>query len=429
MKHPLHGLFDSFPIGGSVMRHDEELRALAFHGLRNRLIQRLTTYPELSDTPYTAYYDRLEKELSAINTHDLESEFIMAADCVMWAKDKGIYCSPGRGMSSGSLVSYALGITDSDPLRYDLLFEYVINKNSCNNLQFMFNFSEERYEEVREYAVSMHGVNSKTGKQRHFLDYSPDTYHESSRYESDLRKTGHRDDHFHSISGDRALSLIAHVQQIVQQDDPRFNINRVRDDDGVALEVAVSGEMDWILLLWGHDMLDVDDLGELLSRFQPPDVNRLALALSVATNPDEKFVSAFMNQKSHGVSRQYPCAAVSKILDESYGVIVYQEQLMRIICEITGYTMDQANRLRKIFGRKAATDIDLEEPLFTVAAVGRGVDVTAAHQIYNSLIDAVCSTKSKSQALATALIVYRCAYLRAHFPEQYAAGFNKISHR
>lgn len=292
-------------------------------------------------------------------------------------------------------------------------------------------FCKDRYEEVLDCAFSIHGFNKEIGKSRHFLDYSPEQLEETNKKEKILNKSGHGDDIFHYISGNVALTLISHVQQAIhmQEGNSPFDIDLIRDDDPDALSVAASGKMNWILELWGHDNLESKNLMYCLEQIEPHCFEEIAATLVVANSHEDKLVNFFIEQKQTGTSVQYPVPSISEYLNESYGTIIYQEQILQIICKVTGYTMDQANRLRKIFGRKAVDDLTHEEPLFVGAAGGKGMDNSTARQLFNWLNDATSFGRIKSHAIAETMIVYRCAYLKAHFAKQYAEILKEISEK
>lgn len=359
----------------------KNIEVVAAKGLRDRLSQKLIIYPEsgAEHHEHETYFQRLEVELEEITDHNLSRDFLVAADCVSWARSHSICCSPGRGAAPGSLVAYALGITDVDPVCHGLLFERFLNTESDETPRFFLDFCAERHEEVRDYARKTHGVNGEDGSIRHFLDYSPDRFMQSNQYEKELNKSRRVGDTFQYISGNIALTLIAHCQQIVRETiNSAFDIGFVRDDDHDALAMAASGELNWIALLWGHDGLNSSDILYCLQQIKPESIEVLAAALVLSQigktfRHEERMVESFIEHKQGHASVCYPVPGLAKYLDDTFGTIIYQEQIMQIVCEVAAYSLREANRLRRILGRKDSHKIEREKKVFMEAARMNGV--------------------------------------------------------
>ncbi len=471
-------------------------------GLRRRLSkQRAGSHSEED------YDRRLEQELDVIRKMGFPGYFLVVWDFIRHAKDVDIPVGPGRGSAAGSLVSYALGITDIDPLEFDLLFERFLNPERISMPDIDIDFCQRRRDEVIDYVRRLYGEESVSqiatfnilkaksavrdvgrvmgmpfGDVDRIAKLIPDELgitiarareesqelqdlvagdedvrlliETASRLEGLARhcgvhaagvviapeplvnlmplvRTSHGEvstqfdkDDVESLGllkmdflGLRTLTVIDDaVRSIRMHDDPDIDIARIPFDDPLVYELFSAGDTDGVFQFESAGMKDV------LRKVQPRSFLDVA-ALNALYRPGPmQFIDDYAERKHGRKTITYIFPELEEILGETYGIIVYQEQVMRIAVEIAGFSLAKADTLRKAMGKKKQEIIDREGENFINGAVDLGHPRDKVRQLWNQIVPFAKYGFNKSHSVAYAHVAYQTAYLKAHHPAHFMAA-------
>ena len=498
-----------------------ELRRQAEEGLRYRL----SIIPHAVEV--AEYEARLDFELKIIEGMGFPGYFLIVADFIKWAKDEGIPVGPGRGSGAGSLVAYALLITDLDPLRYQLLFERFLNPERVSMPDFDIDFCMDRREEVIRYVQGKYG-RDKVGQIITFggllskaavrdigrvlqMPYGqvdrlsklipvegvkPVSIEKAMADEPRLREEAKNEEvvarlldygqqvegllrnaSTHAagvVIGDRPLDQLVPLYQDPRSDMPatQFNMKWVEqaglvkfDFLGLKTLTVIQNAVDQIKASGRHLHISADG-SEL---FEPPQ----GLIDDIATIPldDEasyklyasaKTVAVFQVESSgmmDALKRMKPTCIedivalvalyrpgpmeniptycevkngqkelesvhplIDHILEETQGIIVYQEQVMQIAQVMAGYSLGGADLLRRAMGKKIAEEMAKERPKFEKGAQENGVEKKKASEVFDLLEKFANYGFNKSHAAAYAVVSYQTAWLKANHPVEFMAG-------
>jgi DNA polymerase-3 subunit alpha len=488
------------------------LEAEALRGLEQRLTK---LYPRKGgrEIQRQTYEARLAEELAVINQMGFPGYFLIVADFIRWAKENGIPVGPGRGSGAGSLVAYALQITDLDPLAFDLLFERFLNPERVSLPDFDVDFCMERRDRVIDYVSQRYGRDHVS----QIITYG------SMAAKAVVRDVGRVLGHPYGfvdqiaklipfdlkMTLDKALEESEGLRVRYEEEEVRFLIDLARKLEGLTrnagrhaggvviapkrlteyvpsyCEQGASGVVtqfdkddietiglvkfdflglrtltiiDWALRTINQQrikqsivpldltLLPMDDMGayallkrcattavfqlesrgmkDLIKRLQP-DCFEDIIALVALFRPgplQSGMVDDYINRK-HGRARvDYPHPDLELILKPTYGVIVYQEQVMQIAQTLAGYTLGGADLLRRAMGKKKPKEMAKQRVIFTDGAKRRGVDEKTAAAIFDLMEKFAEYGFNKSHSAAYALIAYQTAYLKAHYPAYYMAA-------
>jgi DNA polymerase-3 subunit alpha len=519
LPHQYH--VPKFPLPERFETETSLLRHMAVEGTKEKFGDPIP--PEIRE--------RLDYELSVITNPkaDYSGYFLITADFINWAKDNGIPVGPGRGSAAGSLVAYALGITDVDPLRFDLLFERFLNPDRVSMPDIDIDFCYERRGRVIDHVREKYGRDSVgqiitfgTMKSRavirdvgRVLGFEPAetdrlaklvpnapgnsmTVAEAREQISELRDAAAADDRVRRLL-DYAETLeglsrhaSVHAAGIVIAPGPLQEYvpvctqsgGRGSGSDGeesivtqwdmIALEQAGMLKMDFLglkTLTVIHDAADAvverhgalknPDTGESYDRIEevPLDDPAVYAMLShggssgvfqfesslatdklramkadrfedlVATNAlirpgplDSGMTDVYIRRKLGQEPVRYPHPDLEGVLGPTYGVIVYQEQVMRIAQTLAGFTLAEADVMRKAMGKKDAELIRQQLDKFTSQAVERGVDRRTASEIADQIETFGRYGFNRAHSVAYALLSYQTAWLKAHYPAEFMAA-------
>ncbi|GAA3863717.1 DNA polymerase III subunit alpha [Celeribacter arenosi] len=499
----------------------DELRRQAHAGLKDRL----AVIPHaVSVEEYTA---RLDFELGIIEGMGFPGYFLIVADFIKWAKDHDIPVGPGRGSGAGSLVAYALTITDLDPLRYSLLFERFLNPERVSMPDFDIDFCMDRREEVIQYVQEKYGRDKvaqiitfgallskaavrdvgrvlqmpygqvdRLSKLIPVEGVKPVSIHQALQDEPRLREEARaeevvdrlltygqqvegllRNASTHAagvVIGDRPLDELVPLYQDPRSDTPatQFNMKWVEqaglvkfDFLGLKTLTVIQSAMD--LIFKSGRPLHVDAQGKTL--YEPAEgaenqINAIPLEdeATYKLYSDAKTVAVFQVESSgmmsalrqmkptciedivalvalyrpgpmeniptycdvkHGrkeLESVHP--TIDHILEETQGIIVYQEQVMQIAQEMAGYTLGGADLLRRAMGKKIKEAMDAERPKFEKGAAANGVDKKKASEVFDLLEKFANYGFNKSHAAAYAVVSYQTGWLKANHPVEFMAG-------
>ncbi|MFP6626068.1 MAG: DNA polymerase III subunit alpha, partial [Deltaproteobacteria bacterium] len=485
---------------------DEHLAAKAKAGLQRRL-------EALGDSADSkAYLERLESELLIITQMDFAGYFLIVADFVNWAKQEGIPVGPGRGSAAGSLVSYALRITDINPIPYNLLFERFLNPQRITMPDIDVDFCYERRDEVIRYVREKYGqdcvaniITFGTLKGKavirdvgRVLDFS---FSETDRIcklypapvqgrDYPLAKALKIEPRLREIrdSGEKETKLFQyalkleglarhvskHAAGIVISEKPLVEtVPLFVDKDGTVMTQFAGPDIEALGLIkfdflglktltllakavasiketTGETIdlatLDLKDLAvyrlvsradtvgifqmesggmrRLLTQIKPSSFEDIiaVLALFRPGPLDSGMVEQYIKRRDGNEAVIYPDSTLEQILSETYGVIVYQEQVMQIAQVYAGYTLGGADNLRRAMGKKKKSAMDTERQRFLEGADANGHRQTDAEAIFQQMETFAAYGFNKSHSAAYALISYQTAWVKAHYPRHFLAA-------
>ena len=458
---------------------------------------------------------KLDYELSVIKNMGYVDYFLIVWDFINYARTHGIPVGPGRGSAAGSLVSYTTGITNIDPIRYNLLFERFLNPERVTMPDIDIDFCYERRGEVIDYVIEKYGKDCVTqiitfgtllakGVIRDVgrvmdLPYSfCDTIAKMipnelgitidkalvmnpelrAMYESDetvktlidmsKRLEGlprHSSMHAAGVVisqkamdeyvplsraadgtittqfimttieelgllkmdflGLRTLTVIKNAVDLVEKNHGiKIDVDHIDYDDKKVLDSMGAGKCDGILLLESGGMKN------FMKELKPQSLEDVIAGISLYRPGPMDFIPKYIKGKNEPESISYVCKELEPILEPTYGCIVYQEQVMQIVQDLAGYTMGQADNIRRAMSKKKQYVIDAERQNFVYGneeqgikgCIANGISEDAANQIYDSMVDFAKYAFNKSHAAAYAVVAYQTAYLKYYYPVEFMAA-------
>ncbi len=477
---------------------------------RAGLERRLTPHPELTAEDRQVYFDRLDFEAGVINKMGFAGYFLIVADFIKWAKDNDIPVGPGRGSGAGSVIAWALTITDLDPLKLGLLFERFLNPERISMPDFDIDFCETRRGEVIRYVQAKYGhdhvaqiitfgklkaraVLRDTGRilqmsygqvdrlckliPNHPQD--PWTLPRALNGVAELKREYDNDDEVkrlidlavqleglprnsstHAagvVIGDRPLAQLVPLYRDPRSDMPvtQFDMKYVEDTGLIkfdflglktlsVLKKAVQLlqkreiEIDLDGLAWddpqvyqllqrgdtvGVFQLESEGMRRTLAAVRPSNFGDIIALVSLYRPGPMDNIGLFGDRKNGRVVIEYPHPLLETILAETYGVFVYQEQVMQAAQVLAGYTLGGADLLRRAMGKKIKSEMDAQRETFvTGCAEHNQINTVKANELFD-LIDKFAGYGfNKSHAAAYALLAYQTAWLKAHHREDFFAA-------
>ena len=483
----------------------EELRRQSVEGLERRM-EALGLSPGYTEQDYR---ERLDFELSVIERMKFPGYFLIVSDFIKWAKQNNIPVGPGRGSGAGSLVAYALTITDVDPLRFSLLFERFLNPERVSMPDFDIDFCQDRREEVIRYVQQKYGreqvaqiitfgslqaraalrdvgrvLEMPYGQVDRICKLVPNNpanptplskaIEEEPKLQEEAEKEPvvarlldiaqkieglyrHASTHAAGIViGDRPLSKLVPMYRDPRSDMPvtQFNMKWVEqaglvkfDFLGLKTLTVLKTAVDYVAKRGIHvDLasipLDDEKTYEMLSRgetigvFQVesagmrkaligmrPDCIEDIIALVALYRPGPMENIPVYNARKHGeeeIESIHP--KIDYLLKETQGVIVYQEQVMQIAQVLSGYSLGEADLLRRAMGKKIKEEMDKQRARFVDGAIKNGVSKPQADLIFDLLAKFANYGFNKSHAAAYAIVSYQTAFMKAHYPAEFLAA-------
>jgi DNA polymerase-3 subunit alpha len=495
------------PSFGGAEGRDEpaELAAQAEEGLRARL-----SAPgfKMSATE-EEYWARLKVEIGVITKMGFPGYFLIVSDFIKWAKNNGIPVGPGRGSGAGSLVAWALTITDLDPLRFGLLFERFLNPERISMPDFDIDFCQDRRGEVISYVKDKYGadrvaqiITFGTLQARAALrdvgrvmqmsfgqvdricklipnnPADPVTISEAIEVEPRLQQAAkedadvkalfdtairleglYRNASTHAagvVIGDRplqelvplyrdprsdmpatqfnmgwvepaglvkfdflglkTLTVIKKAVDFVRRREPAFDIDLIPQDDAKTFSLMSSGATLGVFQLEGQGMRDT------LRKMRPDSLEDVIALISLYRPGPMKNIPLYCDVKFERQDADYLHPSLEGILKETYGVIIYQEQVMQIAQILSGYSLGEADILRRAMGKKKPEEMAKQKDRFVSGAVERGVLAETADRIFELVSEFAGYGFNKSHAACYALIAYQTGFLKAHYPVEFIAA-------
>jgi len=474
------------------------------------LAERLAPYEDLTDEERQVYQDRLKFEIDVIAGMGFPGYFLIVADFIKWAKGQGIPVGPGRGSGAGSLVAWALTITDLDPIRLGLLFERFLNPERVSMPDFDIDFCETRRGEVIRYVQERYGqdkvaqiitfgklkaraVLRDTGRilqmsyghvdrlckmvPNHPTDpwTLPRTLNGVSEfrreYENDnevkrlvdlaMQLEGFpRNSSTHAagvVIGDRPLAQLVPLYRDPRSDMPvtQFDMKYVEDAGLVKFDflglktlsvlrkavdlLARRGiDVDLGALPWddkqvydllkrgdtvGVFQLESEGMRRTLSAVKPTSFGDIIALVSLYRPGPMDNIPLFGKRKNGEAPIEYPHPKLEGILAETYGIFVYQEQVMQAAQILAGYSLGDADLLRRAMGKKVQAEMDAQRQRFVDGCKEiSGIEKGKANELFD-LIDKFAGYGfNKSHAAAYALLAYQTGWLKTHYPEEFYAA-------
>ncbi|HHQ4554327.1 TPA: DNA polymerase III subunit alpha [Aeromonas veronii] len=506
----------NFPTGD--MTTEDFLVAKSKEGLEARL-EFLFPDPAVRAAKRGEYDERLDIELKVINQMGFPGYFLIVMEFIQWSKDNGIPVGPGRGSGAGSLVAYALKITDLDPLEFDLLFERFLNPERVSMPDFDVDFCMDRRDEVIEHVSEMYGrdavsqiitfgsmaakavvrdVGRVLGHAYGFVDRIsklippdpgmtlakafeaepklPELYEQDEevkdlidmarRLEGVVRNAGKHaggvviaptkitdfaplycdDEGHHPVTqfdkndveyaglvkfdflGLRTLTIIDWAlgminPRLAKEGKPPVDIAAIPIDDKKSFDLLQRYETTAVFQLESRGMKD------LIKRLRP-DCFEDMIALVALFRPgplQSGMVDNFIDRKHGNEAISYPDEkwqheSLQPILEPTYGIILYQEQVMQIAQTLAGYTLGGADMLRRAMGKKKPEEMAKQRAGFEEGAIKNGVDGELAMKIFDLVEKFAGYGFNKSHSAAYALVSYQTLWLKTHFPAEFMAA-------
>ena len=458
---------------------------------------------------------KLDYELSVIQKMGYVDYFLIVWDFINYARTHGIPVGPGRGSAAGSLVSYTTGITNIDPIRYNLLFERFLNPERVTMPDIDIDFCYERRSEVIDYVIEKYGKDCVTqivtfgtlaargvirdvGRVMDLPYNFCDTIAKNipnelnitidkalimnpelrSMYESDetvkrlidmaKRLEGlprHTSMHAAGVVisqkamdeyvplsrssdgtittqfvmttieelgllkmdflGLRTLTVISDAVKLVEKNHGiKIDVDNIDYNDKKVLDSIGTGRCDGIFQLESAGMKN------FMKELKPQSLEDVIAGISLYRPGPMDFIPKYIKGKNEPESVTYVCKELEPILEPTYGCIVYQEQVMQIVQNLAGYTMGQADNIRRAMSKKKQYVIDAERQNFVYGneeqgikgCIANGISEQAANQIYDSMVDFAKYAFNKSHAAAYAVVAYQTAYLKYYYPVEFMAA-------
>lgn len=460
------------------------------------------------------YYQRLDREIEVITSMGFSGYFLIVADFIQWSKDNAIPVGPGRGSGAGSLVAYAIKITDLDPIEYDLLFERFLNPERVSLPDFDVDFCMDRRDEVIEYvakkygrdhvsqiitygsmaakaavrdvgrvlgfpygfvdqiaklipfeigitlqkalddeaalreryekeeevgtlidlAMKLEGISRNAGRHAGGVIIAPEplTYYMPLYCEQDAEGVASQFDmgDVESIGlvkfdflGLRTLTIIDWALRDINRfkeknNEELIDIQAIPLDDAKTYELIRRADTSAVF------QLESDGMKKLIKRLLPDQFDDLiALVALYRPGPLEAGMVDDYVERKHGRARVVDLHAdIKTVLAPTYGVILYQEQVMQIAQILAGYTLGGADLLRRAMGKKKPEEMAKQRKIFVEGSVGRGVKDSIATNIFDLMEKFAGYGFNKSHSAAYALVSYQTAWLKAHYPAAFMAA-------
>ena len=492
-------------LAGNKSAEEQQLRNDARSGLEKRL----ETAGIVEAAERQVYFDRLQFESDVICSMGFSGYFLIVADFIKWAKEQDIAVGPGRGSGAGSLVAWALTITDLDPIKLGLLFERFLNPDRVSMPDFDIDFCETRRGEVIRYVQKKYGnrqvaqiitfgklkaraVLRDTGRVLQMSYGQVDRLckqvpnHPTDPWDlkralggvAELRDEYRRDEQVkrlfdlamkleglprHSsthaagvVIGDRELSELAPLYRDPRSDMPvtQFDMKYVESAGLVkfdflglktlsvlqkACKMLVKRGISINLDLLPHDdpavyellqrgdtvgvfQLESEGMRRTLAAVKPTNFGDIIALVSLYRPGPMDNIPMFGRRKNGEETIEYPHHLLEPVLNETYGIFVYQEQVMQAAQILAGYSLGEADLLRRAMGKKIQAEMDAQRQRFVSGCASHEIPPNRANELFD-LIDKFAGYGfNKSHAAAYAVLAYQTAWLKTHHPEEFFAA-------
>ncbi len=503
--HVRDPILPKFSRAGEDIDEAEELRRQAREGLDAQL-----QAAGLADgTSRQDYDERLQYELDIIIKMQFPGYFLIVADFIKWAKAQGIPVGPGRGSGAGSLVAWALTITDLDPLRFKLLFERFLNPERVSMPDFDIDFCQERRDEVISYVQERYGTDQvaqiitfgKLQARAVMRDVgrvlqvpyglvdrlckmipnnpaAPVTLAQAINTEPRLQEARDTDEtvarmiavalkleglYRHAsthaagvVIGDRRLDELVPLYRDPRSEMPvtQFHMKWVEQAGLVKFDflglktlsvlekacdlIAARGididlntlpyddEKTYDLLRQGSTIgvfqLESSGMKDLIRKADPSNIEDIIALVALYRPGPMENIPKYLAAKHGEEEREFLHESITPTVEDTYGVIIYQEQVMEIAQVLSGYSLGEADLLRRAMGKKIKAEMDQQKSRFVDGAVERGVDKAQAEFIFELVAKFAGYGFNKAHSACYGVIAYQTAYLKANYPVEFMAA-------
>ena len=488
---------------------DDFLRDRAAEGLHQRLPR---LYPDAASraSRLPAYRERLEFEIGTIQKMGFSGYFLIVADFINWAKQNGVPVGPGRGSGAGSLVAYSLGITDLDPLRYDLLFERFLNPERVSMPDFDIDFCQDGRDRVIDYVKAKYGADSVSqivtfgtmaaravvrdvgrvldlsytfcDQLAKLIPFQPGrhiTLADARQMEPQLKQREKNEEEVRELLalaeqlegltrnvgmhaggvliapgkltdfcplyvtdgsdsvvsqfdmkdveaaglvkfdflGLTTLTILDWTLRFIRQLDPASTVKleEVPLDDAATYRLFAAADTTAVFQFESRGMRD------LLIRARPDRFEDIVALVALYRPGPMELIPDFV-QRKHGGRVDYPDPRVEPILKPTYGIMVYQEQVMQIAQVIGGYSLGAADLLRRAMGKKLPEEMALHRSSFVAGAAKNDVSARKGHELFDLMEKFAGYGFNRSHAAAYALVAYQTAWFKAHHAAAFLAA-------
>ena len=497
---------------GTDLTEDVALAQQAEDGLAQRLDRH--AYGDDMDKTTKAdiakpYHDRLAFELGVINQMGFPGYFLIVADFIQWAKNAGIPVGPGRGSGAGSVVAWALSITDLDPLRWGLLFERFLNPERISMPDFDIDFCQDRRDEVITYVQEKYGKDrvaqiitfgslqaraalrdvgrvlempygqvDRIAKLIPNNPANPTTIAQALESEADLRAERNQDEQVadlidmslsleglyrhastHAaglVIGDRPLADLVPLYRDPRSDMPvtQFNMKWVEqaglvkfdflglktltvlqrtvefiaqrgidiDLDAIPLDDVKTFEMLSVGDTVGVFQLESAGMRDVLRGLKPDRFEDIIAVVALYRPGPMENIPDYVARKHDPSQITYMHPDLEPVLKETYGIMIYQEQVQQAAQVLAGYTLGAADILRRAMGKKIKAEMDAQRATFVNGAVENQISEKLASDIFDTIAAFAGYGFNKSHAAAYALVSYQTAYFKANYPVEFLAA-------
>jgi DNA polymerase-3 subunit alpha len=474
----------------------EYLKELCFWGLEKRY----------GKNPPKEVIERMEYELGVIEKTGFASYFLIVQDFVNWAKNNRIIVGPGRGSAGGSLISYLLGITEIDPLKYGLLFERFLNPERISFPDIDIDFTDTRRNEVIQYLRQKYGENRVAqiitfgtmaaravvrdvgralGYPYSFCDKIAKlipaglNLNEALARVSELREIYETDEKVENlieiakklegcarhvsthacgmVISDEPLDEICPLQHPTQDDvaivtqyemksledlgllkidilglknltlieetlkkvfaiyQKKISVDEIKLDDSKTYKIFQRGET------IGVFQFESEGMRKWLKKLKPTNFDDLVALVALYRPGPMQFLQDYIDGKYRKKKIEYLHARLEPILGVTFGVLIYQEQVMQIARDLAGFSMAEADVLRKAIGKKIGKLLEAQKEKFIQGCIKNGIEEIVARKIWQWIEPFAHYSFNKSHSVAYAKIAFQTAYLKAHYPVEFMA--------
>ncbi len=483
------------------------LKTLSAERLKQR-IELLEASGQL-EFEYEAYLERMTYELSVIIEMGFTGYFLIVSDFINWAKNNNIPVGPGRGSGAGSVVAWALRITDLDPLKWGLLFERFLNPERVSMPDFDIDFCQDRRDEVIQYVLQKYGVDRVAqiitfGKLQaraalrdvgRVLDMpygqvdkiaklipnnptKPTTIKQALETQDELSSIYNDDEQVKNlvqsamqleglyrhasthaaglVISDRPLPELVPIYRDPRSEMPvtQFNMKYVEqvglvkfdflglktltvvqkalsliEETGVKIDlerIPLNDEATFNMLAEGDTIgvfqLESSGMREVLRGLKPDRFEDIIAVVALYRPGPMENIPTYISRKHGREPVVYMHEKLQPILSETYGIMIYQEQVQQAARDLAGYTLGSADILRRAMGKKIQSEMDAQKAKFVEGSVNNNIDAKLAAQIFEQISAFAGYGFNKSHAAAYALISYQTAFLKVNYPVQFMAA-------
>ena len=498
-----------FPDLDNITENDYLIK-ISLEGLEKRFQMSLENF---SSDKKSKYNERLKNELDIINNMGFSGYFLIVYDFIKWSKDNNIPVGPGRGSGAGSIVAWALQITDLDPMKWGLLFERFLNPERVSMPDFDIDFCQDRRGEVIDYVRNRYGHDrvaqiitfgslqakaairdvgrvmempyghvDKIAKLIPLIPANPLTIQEAINSEELLRKEMYDNDQVKSllltaidleglnrhvsthaaglVIGDRplnelvplyklndeempatqfnmkfvekaglvkfdflglkTLTILSKAESLIKKKQENFNLSNILLNDVKTYEMLSTGDTIGVFQLESAGMRDV------LIGLKPDRFEDIIAVVSLYRPGPMENIPTYINRKHGNENIDYMHVDLEEVLKETYGIFIYQEQVLRAAQVLANFSLGSADILRRAMGKKDQDEMFQQKNAFLEGAKHKGLDENKANEIFDQISAFAGYGFNKSHAAAYALIAYQTAWIKCNFPKEFFASMMSI---